>query len=198
MTASKLNQGRIIFTLVLTFLVNFGFNFSLPATTTQSFSESFSDGCGQSSEPWWNTAWTKRVKLSFHNNTLKSSLNNFPLLVKLTPDLIVYFKVLPNGQDLRFIDDDGKTVLNYEIESFNANGESFIWVNVPKMNTASETDHIWLYYGNPLPDPTYSSNPEAVWDKDYMLVQHLKEMNGMHMDSTRLNNDAIEVSVAQQ
>jgi parallel beta-helix repeat protein len=46
---------------------------------------------------------------------------------------------------------------------------------------------IYLYYGNGA--APNQENVTAVWDSDYVMVQHLQETSGTHLDSTSTKND---------
>ncbi len=101
------------------------------------------------------------------------SLMDFPVLVKLDSSRVDYSQVQDQGQDLRFIDADGETVLSHEIETWNETGTSFVWVRVPRIDGGSESDHIWMYYGN-----TAASGIEdatGVWSSDHVAVWHLNQ-----------------------
>jgi hypothetical protein len=122
---------------------------------------------------WWDTAWTKRQKLTFDNLRQSEHLYDFPVLVKLTGGYnIDYSQTQANGEDLRFFDADG-TALAYEIEEWDENGTSYVWVRVPKVDGWSNTDHIWMYYGNGTAIAGQSA--QDVWLPSYQGVWHLGE-----------------------
>jgi len=129
---------------------------------------------GAMAADWWDPAWSNRVRLTFQN-TGGEALTDFPLMVRLDAGRIEYSKTADLGADLRFIDSDGKTILSHEIERWNAGGDSVIWVRVPTID-ASNTDHIWLYYGNIA--AADSQSPTAVW-KDFIGVYHLSPSMGV-------------------
>lgn len=63
------------------------------------------------------------------------SLSNFPVLVRISPARIAGFAYAQlaspqDGADLRFTDVDGHFV-NHDIDTWNTNGESLVWVTVP-------------------------------------------------------------------
>ncbi|MCK5561793.1 MAG: DUF2341 domain-containing protein, partial [Thermoplasmata archaeon] len=97
---------------------------------------------------WWNTDWSYRMNLTFDNSDQTESLTNFPVLVNLSSSNFDYSKAKSDGSDLRFIDADNTTVLNYEIEEWDTSGYSYVWVNVTGITGSSATDHIWMYYNN--------------------------------------------------
>ncbi len=145
---------------------------------------------------WWDQDWTKRVKLTFLNGGQPENLANFPVLVRLDSSRLNYAHTRNAGEDIRFVDADDTTLLSYEIESWNEAGSSYVWVNVPQIDSSSNADFIWMYYGNPVaPD---AQTPTAVWDASFEMVLHLSETSGTHFDSTSKNNDSIAENVTTQ
>ena len=78
-----------------------------------------------------------------------------------------------NGADLRFYSTNRSSELNYEIESWNTNGVSRVWVQVDLL--ASNT-FMYAMWGNTNWSvvPGYTSNG-AAWNADYAAVWHLNE-----------------------
>src|SRR4029453_12282439 len=95
---------------------------------------------------WWKRSGSGGDRLTLNWTGIGEALTDFPILVRLDPSRIDYSAVQPNGADLRFIDADGVTVLNYEIATWNPNGVSTVWVKVPRVEANSTTDYVWLYY----------------------------------------------------
>jgi len=137
-----------------------------------------------------DTHWAKRIKLTFTNTARAGDLKDFPVLVMLDSSRIDYAQTQDAGQDLRFVDADGETVLPHEIEEWNEYGTSYVWVKVPQIDGGSNSDHIWMYYGNPIASD--SQVPENVWDASYRGVWHLGEAGdgspAEYIDSTSNNN----------
>lgn len=93
---------------------------------------------------WFDRAWTKRIPITVDNSTGTSTLSNFP--VKIT---VPYESNMKNDfSDLRFTDSDGKTALNYFIESYSTSSSAIVWVKVPSIPALS-TREIEMYFGNP-------------------------------------------------
>ena len=131
--------------------------------------------------PWWDDSWTRRLELTFDNSGQSEDLTDFPVCVRLDSSLISYGSTQDAGQDLRFVDTND-TVLAHEIEIWDESGESVVWVKVPQIDGGSDTDSIWLYYGNPAaPD---GQDIPAVWSSGYETVLHLDETSGSYEDST--------------
>jgi hypothetical protein len=122
---------------------------------------------------WWDVNWSHRMLLSFDNSARNEDLAYFPVLVRLDPTMVDYSVMQDYGQDLRFVDDDKTTELSYEIESWNAAGPSYVWVQVPQIDGASSIDHIWMYYGNSA--ASAPQNFSTVWTNGYASVWHLSE-----------------------
>lgn len=76
-------------------------------------------------------AWNYRMKVSFTNYTRPEALTNFPALVVLSTN-IPRFRysgfTSSSGSDLRFASSNEATELNYEIERWDTNGASYVWV----------------------------------------------------------------------
>ena len=141
--------------------------------------------------PFAPCSWQKRRKLTFNNAAQAENLVNFPVLVVLNSSRIDYGQTQNSGQDLRFTDSDGVTLLAHEIEKWDESGTSYVWVKVPQIDASSTTDHIWMYYGNATaPD---GQDPGAVWSNGYAGVWHLGEAsNTTRQDSTCNNNDVTD------
>lgn len=159
---------------------------------------------------WWNSSWKRRRQITFNNSAQAENLDNFPVLIKLNQpntvnpldpaNRIDYSQTKSNGDDIRFVDANaapGATPLAYEIESWNNTGDSYIWVKVPRIDASSNTDSIWMYYGNTGASDcqTDPDCPDAVnvWSNSYRGVWHLKEnqsgtgTSGVYKDSTSSN-----------
>jgi len=150
---------------------------------------------------WFNEDWLYRRQITIdHNQVVPPSTTyaDFPLLVFATG----LSNINVNGTDIRFTASDGVTELPRGIESYTG-GTLYAWVKVTLTKDSSDStdDVIYMYYGNPAatepaPGSTYGS--ENVWDSNFMMVQHLNETSGAHLDSTSNNNDSSTVNVTQQ
>ena len=123
---------------------------------------------------WWNTDFTNRRKIYLDNTASAENLTDFPLLVELNSSRIDYSKTQNSGQDIRFVDSDNSTELNYEIEVWNESGTSTVWVKVPQINAGSDnTDYIWMYYNNA--GATDNATTTGVWNSGFQGVWHLSD-----------------------
>jgi hypothetical protein len=91
------------------------------------------------------------------------------------------------GADLRFVDRQG-TELPYEIESWDPNGVSVVWVRVAWIDGAD--DQIWLYSGNPAAPPV--EDPAATWS-GWDVVLHLDDLTRADGGGLQVEGDPARV-----
>jgi hypothetical protein len=117
-------------------------------------------------------------------------LSDFPVLVRLSPSLPGFnysHFADPMGGDLRFTDSGGTRVIPSEIDEWNTNGESTVWVQVPALSGTNAA--IWAYWGNPADTvPPAGTNvwvPQP-WENlpAFDVVYHLKENGFPYADAT--------------
>lgn len=139
-----------------------------------------------------------RQELSF-DYTPGTDLEGFPVLVILDSSRIDYSLVQDQGQDLRFTDASGETSLPHEIEAWNEQGRSYIWVRVPLISAAGG-DRFWMSYGDATAED--GQRPNDVWTQGFAGVWHMAEnISGNqvagHRDSTADNNHADHIGATQ-
>jgi hypothetical protein len=132
---------------------------------------------GWCSNSYCNSSWKYREKITFNNTdaslgVTSENLVNFPVLVQLSSSNIDYTKTQDLGEDIRFVDTDGSD-LAYEIEKWDETGTSLVWVKVPQIDINSNTDYIYIYYGNT--SATDHQQVTSVWDSNYIVVYHLND-----------------------
>ncbi|MBO7299315.1 MAG: hypothetical protein J6V41_05860, partial [Kiritimatiellae bacterium] len=82
---------------------------------------------------------------------------DFPVLLRL-PKETSNMLTSSNGTDLFIVDENGKE-LSFEVDIFNEEGESLVWVKVPSFSADTELE---LYYSG---IENYENNPTDVWTK---------------------------------
>ena len=138
-----------------------------------------------------NPANYDRMKITFSGYTNEEALPDFPVLVRLSTNLAGFsyaqFASPGDGADLRFLAANGRE-LPYEIDTWNPNGESLVWVQVPSLTTSQ--DYITACWGNPADRAVqpWTTNG-AVWatlngSNEYALVYHLGQNGFPFADST--------------
>ena len=96
-----------------------------------------------------------------------ASLESFPVLVRLadnSPTSFHYSDCAAGGSDLRFADSSGN-LIPHEIDTWNASGESLVWVRVPVLSNSAT---FRMYYGSIAPGAPAT---EDVWSR-YAVVIH--------------------------
>ena len=132
-------------------------------------------------------AWGYRMKIRFAGYDRIETLTNFPTLVVLSTNIPGFsysaFNSPVDGADLRFAASNETTELNYEIEQWNTNGSSYVWVQKPFL--ANSTDFIYAYWGNATNAAPCTTNG-STWTSSDLAVYHLGETNGAPLirDST--------------
>ncbi|MFN3738687.1 DUF2341 domain-containing protein [Hydrogenophaga sp.] len=136
-----------------------------------------------SSFAWWDDAWTVRQKITLDTQAaaLASEASDVPVLLRLSTGNFDFLSASDTGADLRFVAEDGTTVLPHHIERFDPTNElAFVWVRVPRLAPANATQHIWLYAGNPkAPAPAAAAPDAATW-----AVYHLSDESGLPQDAS--------------
>ncbi len=98
---------------------------------------------------WYNTSWNYRRAITIDNTGNASELTNYDVQIILNSSNFDFTKAQTNGEDLKFTDSDGTTMLLWHrIESYDSTGQAAtIWARVPTV-PASSTKTIYMYYGN--------------------------------------------------
>ena len=122
--------------------------------------------------------WGSRMKIRVASYDKPETLTNFPTLAVLSTNIPNFrytdFNSSSNGADLRFAASNETTELNYEIEKWDTNGNSYVWVQIPTI--ASTNDYFYAYWGNAVSAAPCTTNG-ATWDSSYSGVWHMQRTN---------------------
>ena len=127
-------------------------------------------------------AETQSCRLTFSGYEGSETLKDFPALVKIPDGLsgFDYKDSTADGSDLAFFGADGKP-LAYEIDTWNPEGDSYVWVRVPEL---TKTTSITARWGKSGGRETTSVQQQVVWNDDYMGVWHFSKFRkGVTHDS---------------
>lgn len=144
----------------------------------------------QEDAAWWQAEWKYRKPITVDTATagLAGDPGRTAVLVRLHSGNFAFDGMAANGGDLRFIGSDGRTVLNHQIEQFDAGlGMATIWVDVPGVR-AGTPQAIWMYYGNE--NAPAGGNGQLTFDPDYAAVFHFAQAEGAPRDTTAYGNHA--------
>lgn len=135
------------------------------------------------------------MEIRFDGYTGMETLHDFPVLVRIGPSCDGFSYGLfaaADGSDLRFRDADGNE-LRYEIELWNPDGDSLVWVRVPRLASGSS---IWAAWGSPAhaARPAYCADG-SVWSGGFAAVIHASESEGTRNDSSPNGRHGVPVGV---
>ena len=125
--------------------------------------------------------WQKWMPITFSGYTPPDgnaeTLIDFPVLVVLKETEegagFSYDDFLsPPYNDLRFTADDKKTLLDFEVDLWNPDGDSFVWVRVPELTAETSIYACWKSGGAELPVCTSDG---SVWEENFKGVWHMND-----------------------
>jgi len=130
-------------------------------------------------------SWQYRTKITYIA-PINESFSDFTALVMLGTNIpgfaYTQFVSRATGADMRFAASDKLTPLNYEIEKWDTNGTSLVWVRIPAL---SQGKYIYGYWGKAGVSALPCNTNGTTWSSSYRSVWHLKETSGTdYYDST--------------
>lgn len=129
------------------------------------------------SDPWYNSSWLYREKVTVNTSQVPSTQTSFPVYVNLANLPAGFFShVRSDGGDIRVTNSSGTTELPREIVSINTGtGSGELWF---KADSISDGSYFYIYYGNSGASDYAVSDPYGrnnVWDSNFQMVVHLNE-----------------------
>ena len=144
-------------------------------------------------------SWGYKAQVQFSGYSRTETLTNFPALVVLSNNCFSgfsYSQFKSGTNDLAFTADAAGTMnLNYEIDTWNTNGSSYVWVQVPALVGNSTITVWWSGVTNSAPA---SQTNGTTWDSGFHGVWHLKETSGAQADSTTNQKNSTSINVTSQ
>lgn len=122
------------------------------------------------------STWSRTLPIQFSGYTIPGTLTNFPALVVFRTNMAGFsYADFRSGthDDLRFTASNGTDELSYDVESWNTNGSSYVWVKVPRLDDSNTS--IRAYWGlTGQTAPAYTTNGNT-WSEGFVGVWHLSE-----------------------
>ena len=132
---------------------------------------------------------TKVLPLEVAGYAGEETLADVPVLVRLSSAISGFsYEDFADANDIVFTDESGIVVYPHEIDEWNTNGESLVWVKLPQM--ANGTKFKMANGNSKLITPNSKLSPHDVW-RDYAGVWHMNEDSGTAYDSTAHGLDAM-------
>jgi len=141
-------------------------------------------------DPWWNSNWVYKKKITIDHDQVPKNLKNFPVFINLSSDPNLVDNIgYSNGSDIAFVDSTETSKYNHELVYFDdSTGKLCAWVNITTLSSTGDTV-LYIYYGNS--NCANQSNPGGTWDSNYKGVYHMtgSSYSGI-VDSTSNGYDA--------
>lgn len=139
------------------------------------------------SAPWWDAKWPARKQIVIDTSErgvlITEPIGTVPVLLRLHDGNFNFMAAKEDGSDLRFVAQDGKTVLKHHIEKWDSLlNEAYVWVQLPELNSKTSST-FWLYYGNVL-DASSTADSKATYDAATTAVFHFADAGSAGKDST--------------
>ncbi|NLB56245.1 MAG: DUF2341 domain-containing protein, partial [Lentisphaerae bacterium] len=136
--------------------------------------------------------WLKKMSITFSGYTKSETLINFPALIVLEETdagIGFYYSDFfsPPYNDLRFADSDGVTPLDFEVETWNDNGKSYVWVKFPELTSLTTVYVLWGKEGVTVPT---CNTDGSVWSEDFIGVWHMNQTNALDSTANELHAEA--------
>ncbi len=144
-------------------------------------------------ETWWNPDWQQRKKISLNTTeagaATREALAQFAIPVRLHTGNFLFPDAKPDGKDIRFVAADDKTPLKFQIERYDsANELAIVWVQLPRLPGASNSEFIWMYYGNQK--AVAGEDSKGIFDPNTIAAFHFAEKEGAPRDQTAFASHA--------
>lgn len=142
---------------------------------------------------WWANEWNFRKELTLDLTPAGADIagtpTDVPVLVRLHLANFGYFgDTKPDGSDMRFLAGDDKTPLKFHIERYDATNQlAFLWVRMPQLAGGTNTEKLYMYYGNPAAPS--AADAAGTYDPGQVLVYHFAETSGPPVDATAYANN---------
>jgi hypothetical protein len=135
--------------------------------------------------PQWHFVHALVLNTSVAGADISSSVENFPVLVRLTSSNFNFSQAQSSGGDILFTKSDN-TFLPYEIERWDpVTGHAEVWVKVDTVHGGDSAQLLMMYWGNV--NAASQSNPAAVFETaaGFAGIWHLGQPAGsVVMDAT--------------
>jgi len=146
------------------------------------------------SHAWWNDEWNFRKELTLDLTAagadVAGTATDVPVLIRLHIGNFGYFAdTKPDGSDLRFVAGDDKTPLKFHVERYDPVEQmAFLWVKVPRLAGGTNTEKIFLYYGNK--DAPAGADAAGTFDAKQVLTYHFGGEGEGAADVTAFGNNS--------
>lgn len=114
-----------------------------------------------------STGWGYYIHYRIDSDYIQTDLVDFPVLVVINSTVGAF---CDNGDSIRFWLLDNTTELDYEIELWDNTGDSYVWVNITRIENHVDTSFLMFYNNSGVPN---NQNKQNVWDTNFMAIYHM-------------------------
>ncbi len=139
---------------------------------------------------WWDAAFSYRRHLTLAGNANPGEPSEIVTLVAIPAGAIPLALAGANGSGLRFTDYTGHA-LNFEVDSWSANGPNSVWVRLQDV-AAARNDGFYVYFGQPQAPAISLADSQKTWPDSYAAVWHFEKSA---TDSTKNGANGADVQV---
>ena len=139
------------------------------------------------------STWSSVIQFTAGGYSGSTSLSGFPVLVRISPQRIPGFRYSDckaDGGDLRFTSADGTVEYPHEIDEWNPDGESLVWV---RLDLVPGGTAFQMFYGNPS---AVAADSKETWNAAagafYGGVWHFAETISSDVASTVKSADSAQ------
>ena len=107
---------------------------------------------------WLDPNWPYRLPLTIDNTAGPNGLTDYATRIELDAGNFDFSLARNRGQDIRFTDSDGVTLIDFWIEDFNSTTDTAtLWAEAPSVPALTSLE-IYMYFGNPLAEDISSGD----------------------------------------
>jgi len=145
-----------------------------------------------SAEDWWNKEWSARKPITVDTGKtgaeITEPVGTTAVLLRLHQGNFNFGAAREDGGDLRFVAEDGKTLLAHQVEKWDPlMNEAFVWVKVPDIK-AGALAKFWLYSGVEGEKMEEGLEPKETYGGETILAYHFTAATPV--DATKNANNA--------
>jgi len=120
----------------------------------------------------WLTGWNQRQRIAIQENS-GNALNSYQIRI----DLLYQTGMDPQFNDLRFTTQDGTTLIDFWIETFQNASGAVVWLELPNLAANGSTD-IYAYYDNPSASSASNGPATFIFFDDFSSFSGWNSISG--------------------
>ncbi len=159
-----------------------------------------------SAQAWWDDHWSYRMRVvaggaeEGRPAAEAQAVGRTRVLVRLHQGVFNFNAAKEDGSDLRFVADDDRTPLRFQLERYDSlmDQVALVWVDVPTLTVGGTGTAFYIYWGNRNAAP--AADARATFDAETVLAYNFGEegvtprdstANGVNAESTARRDDGL-------